>query len=55
MAPLIMRDNREEEEVLILCDIMGGINPDESMPEAPECVELEGCLDAKNKCILVQV
>jgi len=45
MAPVIMCDDREEEVILIMCDVMSGIDSDESIPKALESVELEGCLN----------
>jgi hypothetical protein len=45
MAPVIMCDDCEEEVILIMCDVMSGIDSDESIPEALESVELEGCLN----------
>ena len=46
MAPLITCDDCEKEVVLIVCDVMDGIDPNESIPEELECVELIGCLKA---------
>ena len=46
MAPMIACDDYEKEIVLIVCDVMGSIDPDESIPEMLECVVLEGCLNA---------
>jgi hypothetical protein len=34
---------------------MSGVNPDESIAKAPESVQLEWCLDAKNKACLIQI
>jgi len=46
MAPIIACDDREKEIVLIVHDVMGGIDPDESIPKVLERVALEGCLNA---------
>ena len=45
-APIIACNDREKEIVLIVCDVMGGIDPNESIPEVLECVVLEGYLNA---------
>ena len=35
-------------------DIMCHVDSDESVAEAPECIQLEGGLDTEHKCILIQ-
>ena len=45
-APLITYNNCEKEIVPILCDIMGGINPDESISKMLEHIKLKGHLNA---------
>ena len=45
MASVITCDDREEEVILIMRDIIGGIDSDESIPKVLESVELEGCLN----------
>jgi len=45
-APMIVCDDHKKEIVLIVRDVIGSIDPDESIPEVLECVALEGCLNA---------
>jgi hypothetical protein len=45
MAPVITCDDCEEKVILIMCDVISGLNSDESISKVLESVKLEGCLN----------
>ena len=53
MAPTVPHDDRKEEEILILSNIVRCVDSNESVAEAPECVQLKFSLDAQYKEILI--
>jgi hypothetical protein len=53
-SPTVPGDDSKQLNALILSNIVCPINPDKVIAEAPERVQLEGCLDAKDIDILLQ-
>jgi hypothetical protein len=50
---MVPRDDRKEEEILILSNIVRRVDSNESVAEAPECVQLKFGLDAQYEEILI--
>ena len=50
---MVPHDDRKEEEILILSNIMHHVDSDESVAEVPKCVQLKFSLDAQYEEILI--
>ena len=55
MPPLVPRNNCKQKEIWILSNVMGRINADEPIPEAPVCVHLESGLNTHNEVLPLQL
>jgi hypothetical protein len=55
MSPMIPCHNCKQQDALVLCDIMCRIHSQERVTEAPEHVQLELGLDAKEEYIAREI